>query len=80
MSKLFNPNPTRITTYSKVISLLFTVTIAFIILFAVLVYYNFKLEKESYKAASDQLEREVNSLLDLNSTSYLTLINDYETT
>jgi signal transduction histidine kinase/CheY-like chemotaxis protein len=45
-------------------------------LFAVLVYYNFKLEKESHKLATDQLNHEVNSLLDLNSNSYLTLINE----
>ena len=66
----------RITTYSKVVTVLVTVTIGFLILFTALVYYNFRQEKQIYKASSYQLEREVNSLLDLNSDSYLTLINE----
>jgi signal transduction histidine kinase/CheY-like chemotaxis protein len=68
--KMFNfKKPTRVSTYSKVVVVLSIVTTGFLIIFSALFYYNFKLEKE-------QFDKEVNALLDLNSESYLTLINE----
>ncbi len=66
----------KITTYSKVVMLLAMVTLAFVLLFSALFYYNFKQEREYNKSSSNQLEREMNSLLDLNADSYLSLINE----
>jgi signal transduction histidine kinase/CheY-like chemotaxis protein len=66
----------KITTYSKVVLLLAIITTAFIVLFSALFYYNFQQEKEYNKSSSEELEREMNSLLDLNADSYLSLIND----
>jgi signal transduction histidine kinase/ActR/RegA family two-component response regulator len=69
-------NRSNVSTYSKVVGVLTIVTIGFLLLFSTLLYYNFRQEKQFYKNANEQLEREINALLDLNADSYLTLINE----
>ncbi|WP_130734499.1 ATP-binding protein [Flavobacterium sp. J27] len=66
----------RVTTYSKVVFLLLVVSIGFVLLFAALFYFNQKQEKEFYKTSCVGLEREINGLIDLNSESYTSLINE----
>ncbi|NHN25024.1 response regulator [Flavobacterium jejuense] len=66
----------RVTTYSKVVFVLLIVSIGFLLLFASLFYYNQKQEKEFYTTSSSGLEREINGLIDLNSDSYISLINE----
>ncbi len=66
----------RVTTYSKVIFVLLVVSFGFILLFAALFYFNQKQEKEFYQTSSLGLEREINGLIDLNSDSYISLINE----
>lgn len=75
INKLFNKR-TRVTTYSKVVTVLLIVTFGFILLFSILVYYSHRLQQQTYKSSADQLERELNSLLELNSDFNLTLINE----
>ena len=76
MSFKSNKRIRRISTYSKVVTVLSVVTIGFLLLFSALLYYNFRQEKQFYKSSNEQLEKEINALLDLNSDSYLTLINE----
>jgi signal transduction histidine kinase len=76
MSFKSNRRIRRISTYSKVVTVLSVVTIGFLLLFSALLYYNYRQERQFYKSSNEQLEREINSLLDLNSDSYLTLINE----
>ncbi|MCO6162797.1 ATP-binding protein [Flavobacterium sp. NRK F7] len=66
----------RVTTYSKVVFVLLVVSFGFILLFAALFYFNQKQEKEFYQTSSLGLEREINGLIDLNSDSYISLINE----
>ncbi|VXB64493.1 conserved hypothetical protein [Flavobacterium sp. 9AF] len=66
----------RVTTYSKVVFLLLVVSIGFILLFTALFYFNQKQEKEFYTTSSLGLEREINGLMELNSESYISLINE----
>ena len=65
-----------VTTYSKVVFVLLLVSIGFLLLFAALFYYNQKQEKEFYRTSSIGLEREINGLINLNSESYTSLINE----
>lgn len=76
MSFKSNKRIIRISTYSKVVTVLAVVTVGFLMLFCALLYYNFRQEKQFYKSSNEQLEREINALLDLNSESYLALINE----
>jgi len=66
----------RVTTYSKVVFVLLVVSFGFILLFTALFYFNQKQEKEFYQTSSLGLEREINGLIDLNSDSYISLINE----
>ncbi len=66
----------KISTYSKIVILLLTISIGFIIIFSALFYYNYQLEKEFTESSKRELEQEVNALLDSNADSYTALIND----
>ena len=66
----------QVTTYSKVVFLLVIVSIGFLLLMSTLYYYNQKQQQQFYITPSQDLEREVNGLMDLNSDSYISLINE----
>ncbi|WP_445710520.1 ATP-binding protein [Flavobacterium sp.] len=66
----------QVTTYSKVVFLLVIVSIGFLLLMSTLYYYNQKQQQQFYITSSQDLEREVNGLMDLNSDSYISLINE----
>ncbi|CAM4185124.1 MULTISPECIES: ATP-binding protein [Flavobacterium] len=66
----------QVTTYSKVVFLLVIVSIGFLLLMSTLYYYNQKQQRQFYITSSQDLEREVNGLMDLNSDSYISLINE----
>lgn len=66
----------RVTTYSKVVFVLLVVSIGFILLFAALLYYNQKQEKEFHLSSSIELEREINAIVDLNAFGYSSLLNE----
>jgi signal transduction histidine kinase/CheY-like chemotaxis protein len=66
----------QVTTYSKVVFLLIIVSVGFLLLMSALYYYNQKQQQQFYITSSQDLEREVNGLMDLNSDSYISLINE----
>lgn len=66
----------QVTTYHKVVFLLLLVSGGFLLLLSSLYYYNQKQQQEFQEIASRDLEREVNGLLDINSDSYVSLINE----
>lgn len=67
---------TGVTTYSKVVFVLLWVSLGFIVLFSALFYCNHEEEEEFYHSATVDLKREINGLIDLNSESYIALINE----
>lgn len=76
MAFTFNKKQLSVTTYSKVVFLLLVVTAGFSILFASLYYYTLRQEKQIYNNFVEQYKNEINSLIDLNSESYISVIND----
>lgn len=63
-------------TYSKVVFLLVIVAIGFLLLFFSLYYYTLRQEKQIYDNTVIQYNNEINSLVNLNSESYSSVIND----
>ena len=66
----------NVSTYSKVVFLLMIAAVGFLLLFSILFYYSFQQQKQVSKQVSDQFEREINALMDLNSKSYISLIGE----
>lgn len=67
---------TNFSTYTKTLLLIVLSSVSFILLFVFLYYYNEKQEDEVYKTSIEQFDNEVNSLLVLNSESYISTITD----
>ncbi|MGX7668294.1 ATP-binding protein [Flavobacterium pedocola] len=65
-----------LSTYSKSLLLITVSTVSFVLLFLSLYYYIIKEEKEVRKSSVTQFEKEVNSLLVLNSESHISIISD----
>lgn len=72
----FNNKRRLVTTYSKVVFVLFIVTIGFSLLFFSLYYYTLRQEKQIYNNFVTQYRNEMKSLNDLNSESYTSVISD----
>ncbi|SFA70986.1 Signal transduction histidine kinase [Flavobacterium swingsii] len=72
----FNNKRRLVTTYSKVVFVLFIVTIGFSILFFSLYYYTLRQEKQIYNNFVAQYRNEMKSLNDLNAESYISVISD----
>ena len=66
----------KVSTYSKVVFLLMIAAIGFLLLFSILAYYSFHQQKQVSDQVTDDFEREINSLIVLNSESYTTLIGE----
>lgn len=64
------------TTYSKVVFLLGIVSIGFAILFSALLYYIIQHEKQVSKSATEQFDREIGALMELNSEVYVSLMTE----
>ncbi len=67
---------TKITTYSKVVFLLTVAGISFLALYAVLFYYTYQQQKQISANVNEQFDREINALMELNSESYVSLLQD----
>ncbi len=63
-------------TYSKVVVLLVIVAVGFLLLFFSLYYYTLRQEKQIYDNTVIQYNNEINSLINLNSEAYSSVIND----
>lgn len=66
----------KISIYSKLLLLIFVISISFIILFFSLSYYTSKQEEEVYSLTQKQLNDEVNSIMQLNSETHLSILAD----
>jgi signal transduction histidine kinase/ActR/RegA family two-component response regulator len=66
----------KISTYSKVVSVLTIVSIGFLLLFSVLFYHSYQQYKLVVKVSTQQFESEANALVELNSDGYSSLINE----
>lgn len=66
----------KISIYSKLLLLIFIISISFIILFFSLSYYTSKQEEEVYSLTQKQLNDEVNSIMQLNSETHLSILAD----
>ncbi len=66
----------NVSTYSKVIFLLTIAAFGFLLLFSILFYYSFQQQKQVSEQVTEQFDREINSLMDLNSKSYTSLIGE----
>jgi signal transduction histidine kinase/ActR/RegA family two-component response regulator len=66
----------KVSTYSKVMFLLITAGIGFMLLYAILFYYTILQQKQISNNVSEQFDREINALIELNSDSYTSLIGE----
>ncbi|WP_395074494.1 response regulator [Flavobacterium sp.] len=66
----------KVSTYSKVVFLLLVSAISFFVLYFILFYYSIQQQKQVSGNVSEQYEREINALMNLNSESYFTLISE----
>jgi signal transduction histidine kinase len=66
----------KISIYSKLLLLIFVISISFIILFFSLSYYTSKQEEEVYSLTQKQLNDEVNSIMQLNSETHISILTD----
>ncbi len=66
----------KVSTYSKVVALLSIAGISFFALFAILYYYSYQQQKHVSDQVSEQFDREISALIDLNSESYISLIQE----
>ena len=67
---------TKVTTYSKVVFLLTVASISFLALYAVLFYFTYQQQKQISRNVNEQFDREINALMELNSESYVSLIQE----
>ena len=66
----------NVSTYTKTLLLVILSSIAFILLFLSLYYYSVQQEEEVRKASVEQFDKEIHSLLLLNSESRISTITD----
>ncbi|WP_136668409.1 ATP-binding protein [Flavobacterium sp. H122] len=66
----------KLSIYSKLLLLIFIISISFVILFFSLSYYTSKQEEEVYSLTQKQLNDEVNSVMQLNSETHLSILAD----
>ncbi len=66
----------KLTTYSKVVFLLTVASISFLALYAVLFYFTYQQQKQISRNVNEQFDREINALMELNSESYVSLIQE----
>lgn len=76
MTNFYSKKTNRITTYSKVITVLIAVTVGFLLLFSILFYHSYQQYKLMSRISTSQFESEANALVELNSEGYASLIND----
>lgn len=65
------------TIYGKIIVFIISVTFLFLLLFLILNYYNYKLEKQVINESQIQFTHELNSLLKINNKSIMNTLDDY---
>lgn len=66
----------KVSTYSKVMFLLITSGICFLLLYAILFYYTYQQQKQISNNVTEQFDREIDALMELNSDSYTSIIGE----
>ena len=66
----------KVSTYSKVLSLLIISGLSFMLLYVILFYYTIEQQKLITKNITEQFDEEISTELDQNAETYMTLIGE----